>query len=167
VLAPTDRLDAARKAVVEAAYYDAELRGIETVLAGLWPDLEADTPLAFEFNERSVRSRAKLAERFRRVLTLRARLARLTSYVLTPHIHPPTLASQIGERIRERARMANRVDALDGQLEVFEHVYESCGERASDFMLARAGHTLEWVIIVLLLSQTILLAAELLRGLQR
>lgn len=162
VLARADRLDAVRKAAIEAAYYDAELRNLERELGGLWPDLEADTPLAFEFGERSVRGRRQLAERFRRVLALRARLARITPHVLCPHVHPPTLASQVGERLRERARMAHRVESLGGQIEVFERVYEACGQRASDFMLARTGHTLEWVIILLLFTQTILVGIELL-----
>jgi hypothetical protein len=167
VLAVEDRLDAVRKAVIEAAFYEAELRSIERELGGLWPDLEADAPLAFEFNEKSVRGRRQLAQRFQRVLMLRARLARITPHVLCPHVHPPTLASQVGERLRERARMAHRVEAGGAQLEVFERVYEACGQRASDFMLARTGHLLEWTIIVLLLAQTILVTVDLLSGLRR
>jgi hypothetical protein len=167
VLAAEERLDAVRKAVIEAAFYDSELRSIERELGGLWPDLEADAPLAFEFNEKSVRGRRQLAQRFQRVLLLRARLARITPHVLSPHVHPPTLASQVGERLRERARFLHRVEAAGGQLEVFERVYEACGQRASDFMLARTGHLLEWGIIVLLFVQTILVVIDLLSGTRR
>jgi hypothetical protein len=166
VLAPADRLEGARRAVIEATYYDAELGDIERELAGLWPELEADTPLAFEFGERSLNDRRRLADRFRRLVALRARLARITPHVLCPHVHPPTLASQLGERLRERTRMAHRVEAADGQLAVFERVYEACGQRSSDFMLARTGHVLEWVIIILLLSQTVLLTVDLLARLR-
>jgi hypothetical protein len=162
VVASPDRLQAVRNAAVEVAYYDAELSAIETELASLWPELEADTPLAFAFAEQSVRLRRQLAERFRRVVILRARLARITPHVLAPHAHPPTLATQLNERLRERARMAHRVESLDTQLEVFERVYEGCGQKASDYMIARTGHTLEWVIIVLLLAQTVLVAVDLL-----
>lgn len=163
VTAP-DRLEPARRAVLEAAYYEAELSAVERELADLWPDLRADTPLAFEFAERNVRQRARLAERFVRVLGLRARLARITPHVLAPHAHPPTLASQLGERLRERGRMSHRVEALSAQIEVFERVYEGCGQKASEFMIARTGHTLEWVIIVLLLTQTVLVCVELFGG---
>ncbi|HEY1191849.1 MAG TPA: hypothetical protein VGE74_29730 [Gemmata sp.] len=162
VLAPAERLDAVTRALIEFAYYDAELRAVERELGALWPHLTADAPLAFEFNERSVRGRRRLAERFQQVLALRARLARITPHVLCPHVHPPTLASQVGERLRERARLAHRLESVGGQMEVFERVYEACGQRASDFVLARTGHTLEWVIIILLLTQTILFAVELL-----
>lgn len=162
ILAPAERLDAVKKALLEFAYYESELRAVERELGELWPHLTADAPLAFEFNERSVRGRKRLAERFQKVLLLRARLARITPHVLCPHTHPPTLASQVGERLRERVQLAHRVESLGGQMEVFERVYEACGQRASEFMVARTGHTLEWVIIVLLLSQTVLFAVDLL-----
>jgi hypothetical protein len=162
VVATPDRLHAARNAAIEVAYYDAELSAIETDLATLWPELEADTPLAFAFAEQSVRLRRQLAARFRRVFTLRARLARIAPFVLAPHAHPPTLATQLNERLRERVRMAHRVESLDTQLEVFERVYEGCGQKASEYMIARTGHTLEWVIIILLLAQTVLVVVELL-----
>ena len=161
VLAQGDRLDSVRKALIEVSYYEAELRSLERELSGLWPDLEADAPLAFEFEEKSIRKRRHLSQRFQQILSLRARLARITPHVLHPHVHPPTLASQVGERIRERIRMTQRVEFIDGQIEVFERIYESCGQRASDFMLARRSHTLEWVIILLLLTQTILLSVDL------
>ncbi len=162
VVAIPDRLHAVRNAAVEVAYYDAELGAIETELASLWPELEADTPLAFAFAEQSVRLRRQLAARFRRVFTLRTRLARIAPFVLAPHAHPPTLATQLNERLRERVRMAHRVESLDTQLEVFERVYEGCGQKASEYLIARTGHTLEWIIIVLLLAQTILVTVELL-----
>lgn len=162
VVASPDRLQTVRNAAVEVAYYDAELSAIETELASLWPELEADTPLAFAFAEQSVRLRRQLAARFRRVITLRARLARIAPFVLAPHAHPPTLATQLHERLRERARMAHRVESLDTQLEVFERVYEGCGQKASEYLIARTGHTLEWVIIILLLAQTILVVVDLL-----
>jgi uncharacterized Rmd1/YagE family protein len=161
VVAKADRLVSVRAALIEVSAYEAELRALETTLGELWPQLEADAPLAFEFEERSVRKRSQLAKQFQQILSLRARVARITPHVLHPHVHPPTLASQVGERLRERTRMAARLEFLGGQIEVFERVYEACGQRASDFMLARTSHTLEWVIILLLLVQIILIGAEM------
>lgn len=90
------------------------------------------------------------------------RFARLVPCVLVPHVHPPTLASQIGERLRERTRMADRLELVEGKLESQEHIYELCSHRTSEFMVARKGHHLEWVIIILLLVQTVLLMLDLL-----
>ncbi|MBA4191934.1 MAG: hypothetical protein C0467_28475 [Planctomycetaceae bacterium] len=160
IVAQSDRLESVRRALIEVLYYEAELRDIENDLNGRWSLLEADAPLAFEFDEKAVRKRSQLAQRFQQILGLRARLARVTPHVLCPHVHPPTLASQVGERLRERTRMPQRLEFLGEQVEVFEGVYESCGQRASDFMLSRSSNTLEWVIIVLLGVQLLFSAFE-------
>lgn len=156
ILAPEDRLQTVRDAVLETSRHETALRAVEGDLAGSWPELESDAPLAFEFDEASVERRDELRARLSRTLLQRARLARLAPFVLAPSPYPPTLASQVSERLRERLRMAARYEAVSDQLDVFRETYEMCGQRASDFMLARTGHRLEWVIIVLLAAQLLL-----------
>jgi len=118
--------------------------------------------MAFEFEASSIPQRKQLRRRFQEVLLLRAKLARLGPHVHCPHLHPPTLASQIGERLRERTRLVHRHEFLTEQVEVFERVYEMCGQKASDFMLARQGHMLEWILIILLFVATLLQVFEIL-----
>ena len=101
ILAQPHRIEAARNALVEVLFYESELREIERTLADLWPKLEADMPLAFEFNQSSLGLQKQLSHRFQLVLLIRARLARISPHVHAPHLHPPTLASQIGERDRK------------------------------------------------------------------
>ena len=74
------------------------------------------------------------------------------------------MSSQVGERLRERARLAERWESLGGQIDVFQNVYELCAQRAQDWRLAWKGHSLEVVIILLLLLQTTLLIFELFAG---
>lgn len=158
--APAERLGALRKVIHEAARNERELRSIEQSIAQSWSALELDAPLAFEFNERSVARRAQLQGRLAQAVVLRSRLARLSTYLLSPLEHPPTLASQVAERMRERLCMASRYEAADAQLDVIRDTYDMCGQRASEFFLARTGHHLEIVIIVLLAAQLLLWAVE-------
>jgi uncharacterized Rmd1/YagE family protein len=58
-------------------------------------------------------------------------------------------------------RIEDRLDVAERQIEAFERVYDMCGQRSSDFMLARSGHILEWIIIILLAVQTILTVIDL------
>lgn len=162
ILAPVDRLESVRRALVETSYYEAELQEIEQTLTELWPQLEADMPLAFDFSGQTGERRDELRQRFLQIALLRARWARIGAYVHCPHLHPPTLASQVAERLRERTQVVHRHDYLDEQLEVFEDVYEQCGERANDAMLARSGHMLEWIIIILLGFQLLMSGFEML-----
>lgn len=161
-LAPPDRVEQVRLALVETCFYEAELRSLESWLGDGWKRLESDAPLAFEFRDPSPEKRAELGQQFRAVISVRARLARLQAWITSPPMHPPTLAHQIGERLRERTRMAERWETASTQSELFERVYDSCSQRVNDFVHHRSGNTLEWIIIVLLLMQTILVVVELL-----
>jgi hypothetical protein len=160
IAAPLDRIAGVRAAILEATAHERALRSVEEAMASAWPALESDADLAFEFEEAAVGRRRELRERLHRTLVLRARLARIAPYLLAPLAHPPTLASQVGERLRERLRMPTRHEAAATQLEVFRDAYDMCGQRASEYMLARTGHRLEWVIIILLAAQLFLWCFE-------
>jgi hypothetical protein len=153
VLAQPDRMKLARRAVLEFSFYESELRAIEQAVAQGWPELESDSPRTFDFNEKNIRERQQLGKRVQQSIALRSRLARLAPHLSHPSLFPPTLASQIGERLRERLRTHERVEFLDRQMEVFERVYDTCSMRVNEFMLARKGNTLEMIIIVLLAAQ--------------
>ena len=50
---------------------------------------------------------------------------------------------------------------LQEQLEVFERIYDACGQKVSDYKTSRKGHVLEMVIIVFLAVQTLLVLFEI------
>jgi len=160
IFASPERMQSICHAIAEASFYESELRSLETALDAAWDDVQSDSPLAFEFNDRSIHRREELSTRFQAVLSLRTRFARLAPHVLVPHTYPPTLASQIAERLRERTRMPERLELVEGKLETQERIYEMCSQRVSEFMVAKTGHNLEWVIIVLLLAQTVLIVID-------
>lgn len=162
IMVEPSRIDAVRAAVVEFCFHERELAEIERGVAAAWPDVETDAPLAFEFRDRDAGRRRALGERFRRTVALRSRLARLVPHVDRPPLHPPTLASQVGERLRERGRLAERCGFLDGQLDVHERVYDLCGQRSSDWGLSRKSTALEWAIVVILTIETVLILVDLL-----
>jgi hypothetical protein len=165
VLATRERLQPVCAALVEAMYYEAELHEIEMELAKEWPQMESDIPTAFDVKAMPESRLNELRRRFQHTVLLSSRLARIGPRVHCPHLHPPTLASQINERFRERTQMAHRHELVGEQIEVFEEVYARCGERASEFKLETRGHTLEIVIIVLLLAQLVFGVFEALTGL--
>lgn len=161
ILAPPERLAAVRATVVEFCFFERELRSIEADVAAAWPHVDAHAPLAFEFSDRDAGRQREIGERFRHTVALRSRLARLAPHLERPPLFPPTLASQVAERLRERNRMAERAGFLDGQITVQERVYDLCGERSSDWTIARRSLALEWAIVLLLVVQTALLVVEL------
>lgn len=166
ILAASERLETLRNALIETAWFDAELASLERELASAWPEMQNDIPLAFMFDEKSLPRRKELQRRFQQIVSIRARMLKLSSHVHCPHIHPPTLASQVAERFRERTRLFHRHEVLGGQLEIFEKVYDTCGQRISDFVQSRTGHILECIIIVLLVLQIMIWGFEILTTLE-
>lgn len=160
IVAPVERWKTIQKAVIESAYLELELRTIETELAERWPELEADAPMAFEFQERAMKSRPVLAKRYQRLLLLRSRLTKITPRLMIPLAYPPTVASQIQERFRERFGVVYRVESLASQFEMFERIYDNCSQRASEYVHTRKSLALEWVIIILLLTQIVIVLIE-------
>jgi|694.fasta_scaffold49410_3 hypothetical protein len=156
IRAPHDRLDTVRKAALEFAFAERELVELERCVNNGWDALEGDVPTAFTFREANVRDRAELATRFQKAIVLQAKLSRLIPLIVQPAQYPPTLESQLHERLKERMRQEDRVEVLERQLDIFQRVYEMCGQRSSDYMLTRSGNILEWIIILLLAVQTIL-----------
>lgn len=162
LVGPADRLERMRDAVLEFTALAHDLRGSERDIAAALRHVDDDAGPAFEFRERDVPRRGELAERFRHAVAVRRRLVEMAPAVHRPALHPPTLASQIGERLRERTRLADRLEFAAQQAELLERVYEGCGQRASDFMLARRQAILEWTIILLLAVETLVLVVDLL-----
>lgn len=157
-----DRTIPMLKTMLEASYLEREVSRLESELAENWSRWDEDIPHSFVFGERQLGIRAKLIDNHNAVRKFRSRLERLSPAIHAPHVYPPTYASQASERYRERAQLAHRHEVLDGQLQAFEAMYESCAQRASDYANARTGHMLEWVIIFLLVIQVLFYSFEIL-----
>jgi hypothetical protein len=167
LLAAPERLEALLLALVDFAYHERELGGLERIVAASWAQLEADSPLAFEVTRRDVLRQGEVAQQAERLLAVRRTLVRLAPRLNRPVAHPASLAHQLGERLRERARVEARLEALGAQLDAFEHVYEMVAQRFSEYRLSWQERTLEWVIIVLLAAEVVLLLLDYLKSLER
>ena len=162
VCSERERMEPIARAALEAACIEYEIRELELAIEQGWVPMQQAAPLAFEFDDRSLARRSELSARFVALVELRSRLARLSPRILVPQVYPPTLASQVSERLRERLRLAERLEAASSRLEAQERVFELCGQRLTEHALASRGHTLEWIIIVLLSAQTVLWIVQIL-----
>lgn len=161
-LGPIDRLDAMRSALAEFADREAELRDIERRIGAALEHVDRDAAVAFEADERALQRRRELSARFSDSVSLRRRLAVLAPVLQRPAPQPPTLAGQLGERLRDRTRVVERLEHAAEQADLLERVYTGCGERLAEFVTSRRHLTLEWVIILLLAAEVILITIDLL-----
>lgn len=158
--APAERISAIRLSLIEFVFLEQEVRSIESTIADRWGELTDDAALAFDFSAHHVERRVTLGLRFQQLTQLRACWSQLAPRMSPTIVFPPTLASQIGERLRERSRLIERWEILGDQLDVFERVYDQCSQRASDYVHSNKGHILEIIIIILLSFQIVLTVAE-------
>jgi len=162
VIGPPERLDQLAAAVVGFAGVEADLRAAERRAAALLDTLEDDVGGSLAFEEHTPDRRAELAARHREAVAVCRRLALLAPAVHAPPLHPPTLAGQLGERLRDRTRLVERHEFATHRAEFAERVAEACGQRALEAGIARRQTGLEWAIVVMLVVQTALLVVELL-----
>jgi hypothetical protein len=162
VVADAARLETARQAVVAFTRVEAELFGIERETDALLVATAEDARFGFRFTENDRGHLDRLADHHRRAVATRIGLARIAAEVRRPAPHPPTLAGQIGERLRDRLRLVDRLESAEGKAEITEQIYATCGQRTSEFLIGRRQMGLEWIIILLLAVETVLLAVELL-----
>jgi hypothetical protein len=147
-------------ALIEFTHYECELRRIEGEIANTWVELEQDKELAFEVTPADLQRSQAVGARMNRVLQRRMRLARIEPHLYQPEAGLPAASQKLGEELREKARIESRLETVDGQLEVFEDIYEMSGQRMGEYRAAQKEHILEWVIIVLLAAELLLMLAQ-------
>jgi hypothetical protein len=150
------------EAVLEFANREAELRAAEGRAAALLDALPGDAARGFTLDGEPADPADAPAERYREAVALGRALALLAPAVHAPPLHPPTLASQLGERLRDRTRLVERHGLAVERAEFIERTTEARAHRALEVGVARRQTGLEWAIVVLLVVQTVLLVIDLL-----
>lgn len=161
-IAPSDRLAAMRSSIIDFTDREAELRDIERRIAAALEHVDRDSAVAFEADERALPRRKELSARFATSISLRRRLAVLAPVLQRPAPQPPTLAGQLGERLRDRTRVVERLEHAAEQSDLLERVYSGCGDRLAEFATSRRHLTLECVIVLLLAAEVVLITIDLL-----
>jgi hypothetical protein len=157
----SEQAESLLSAVVEFTHYECELRRIEQEIADTWAELEQDKALAYEVTPAGLERSHAVGARMNRVLQRRIRLARIEPHLYEPGASLTAAGRKLGEELREKARTEARLATADGQLEVFEGIYEMSGQRMGEYRAARQEHVLEWIIIVLLAAEMLLLLAQI------
>jgi tetrahydromethanopterin S-methyltransferase subunit G len=155
-----EQAEAMLAAVVEFSHYEQELRRLEDEIANGWGELEQDKGLAFDVTPKDLARSGVVGGRMARVLQQRMRYARIEPHLYEPGVRLTAAGQKLGEELRERARIESRLETVDAQIEVFEGVYEMASQRMGEYRAAREEHVLEWVIIVLLAAEAVLMAAQ-------
>jgi hypothetical protein len=160
LLCDSEQVDLLLPAVAEFAHYEAELRRIEREIAAAWIEIEQDKTLAFDVTSADLRRSNVVGARMDGTFQRRIRFARIEPHLGRPDATMPAAAQKLGEELRGKVDIEARAEIVDGQLEVFEHIYEMASQRMGEYKAARQGHIMEWVIIVLLGAEALLMLLQ-------
>ena len=156
VQAQPQRMEIVLLALADFAYYEGQLRRIEDEIAAAWSEAEADMPVAHDAASVCAARRVELADHTAATFHRRMRHVRIEPHLYEPAAAMPPLAAQLGEALREEAGIEDRLEYLDGKLEVFESIYEMVSQRLADCTHNKQGLGVEWLIVALLAAEVIL-----------
>jgi hypothetical protein len=147
--------------VADFAFVEGLLFGLEREVLQGWTGVEEDTPLAYKIGKEDLARDEEVGRRAKRVLQLRMRQVRAEPLILRGPARFGRWATEVGEGLREEARFEERLEALDGQIEAQEYVYELASQRFGEFRHAREGFLIEVIIVALLAAEVVLLLLDL------
>ena len=152
----------AESAVLEFTKTAFEMTAIEHLLSAAWEHYEDDLPSGFSFHKSDTSTVTTLSNRYVQAMSLSGKISRLSPRIHLPPEHPPTLAGQLGERLRDRSRLIDREEFADEQLNTIIRLYETTGQRVSEYTIAHREYILIWAIVLLLGAEILLLLTDLL-----
>lgn len=161
VLAPPDRAVELLAAVAEFAFYEGQLRQTEREVSAQWESLRLDTPLVHEVGRKDLRRAPHVKQMTAALMDWRLRTARIERRVLSPGTNLSPAGRRGGDKLRTLAEMEDRLETLDGHLEVYEYTYEMINQRISEFRHHLGSLIAEIIIIALLLAEGLMIAWEI------
>jgi len=163
VFASKKEWDAIAAALADFCFYDFELRKLERDIAAEWPRAEADLPLASDVASEDLRKFGEISAMTRSVLARRIRLAKLERPLLKCQTPLPDAARKLAARLRVKFDVEDRAETLDGQIEVYEYIYEMANQRMSEYKNFRREYLLEILIVILLAGELVFMVLEFFR----
>jgi hypothetical protein len=161
MIGPPERLDEVLRGLIEFAFYEGELRRLEREVEADWSTLEADSHLTHSVTPAACERRRHIDEMTMMALQRRMRFARLEPCLEKASVSLPGPARRLAGELAMQAEVTERLGWLDDRLEVAEDLYELANDRLSEFTYFHREFRLELWIVVLLLAEVAIMAAEL------
>jgi hypothetical protein len=153
----TRAIDPLLPALIDFAFYEAELRRLEAAILPHQATADADVALSYNIAESDRSQWNRLYRTMEELYRLRLQFARLEPHLFSVDRSQPLAARRMFNRLLVKAKIEERLEALSDRLEVLEDLYEGAIDRITDYRNYRKGSLLEIGIIVLLAVEVILL----------
>jgi hypothetical protein len=156
-----DDPEAVLAGLTDFAFYEGELRTLEHALEACAAGARADVARAYRIRFRDREHWARFGERIELLAGMRLRYASLEPRLAKPSRALPAESRRVMARLLARADVKARLEALTNRLEACEDLYEGANDRVTDHRWYLEGHALEIGIILLLVGEVFIMAADL------
>jgi hypothetical protein len=157
-LAPPDDVLAG---LADFAFYEGELRRLESALPPFEGVAAGDAPFAYDICQADRDRWPRFRRTVEQLAVLRLTFARLEPRLARPSRALPPEARRAFGRLCVRAQVEDRLAAVSDRLEACEDLYEGAVDRITDHRWWHKGHRLEAIIVALLAIEGVQLAVEL------
>lgn len=158
--APREQWEGLLAALADFTLYEFELRKLEHEIAADWGRAETDLPLAGDVRSEDLKRQGNVSAMTQLVFTRRIRLSKLERSLIKTQAVLPRYARRLAARLRTKLDVESRNETLDGQIEVYEYVYEMANQRMGEYRNFRREYVLEILIVLLLAGELALMMWE-------
>lgn len=151
-------------AAAEGLFFERELALIEAEVSANWARTEADLPLVNVVGKADIKRMDDLSRTAREIWQRRIKLAKIESALANPGSALTRRGRLLGKRLRIALDIEGRVERLDGQLEVYEYIYEMVSQRMGEYINFQHGFVIEVLIVVLLALELMVMLWEVWRS---
>ena len=160
IVAPAEVLPALLLAVADFAYYEIELRKLETELGANWDTAQRHLSLIHTVTAKQLRATEDVAVATQEAMMRRMRYARLEPHLVLPPEHFTGLARDAAKRLRGRQSIEARLEAADSQIECYEDIYDMANQRRGEYVNFIREYRLEWYILLVLLAELLVVGTD-------
>jgi hypothetical protein len=155
---PVEGFETLLLALVDFAFYEGELRGLEKMLDDREEQAEADVGRAHRVRMRERQHWGRFSETITSFSRMRLNYARLESQVAAAMRVVPRQSRPVIARLNDEARIDDRLEAFSNRLEAFEDLYEGANDRFTEHRWYITSQWLEIGIVVILILEVVLIA---------
>jgi hypothetical protein len=148
-------------ALVEFAFYEGELRALESGLEAHEAQAQADVSIAYQIQRRDQKHWSRFKEAIEYFAHMRLTYARLEPLLAKPSRTLSLRSQRVVAALFREVDVEHRLEALNDRLEALEDLYEGANDRIADYRGYRIGTLLEIVIAMLLLLETIIITLDI------
>lgn len=160
IQARKDRSEDILAALTDFAFYEGELRALESAVEKHEDQAREDVPRAHTIRQADRRHWKRFTQMIEYFAQLRLTYARLEPRLARPARTLSVEARRLLARLLVKAEVETRLEALNDRLEAMEDLYEGANDRVADYRWYRKGHLLEIAILLVLMLEAILMLGD-------